>query len=306
LIGISGPAVSASFVYDALGRRVSKTINGVRTEYQYDRQDIASEIRGGAVGVSYLRSLNIDEPFVRQSRTGDEYYLTDALGSVIALTDGTAAVTTTYSYDPFGNTTITGTSDNPFQYTGRENDNTGLYHYRARYYSPTMQRFISEDPISFAGGNINLYVYVENNPLRFTDLLGLAVGDWWDLPANIERSQQIAAEELDNRPNSHNDIGDAERHAEWMRRTTEETNSFTAWISGTGHELEGLFEGQPFNEMLMDLHNNSVGREAGRDKTPIDPNNLVTLPLKEPSKYDPYCMACDDDDEGDGDMGGRK
>src|SRR5207247_7932556 len=41
-----------------------------------------------------------------------------------------------------------GTSSNPFQYTGRENDATGLFHYRARYYNPAMQRFISEDPNS--------------------------------------------------------------------------------------------------------------------------------------------------------------
>ncbi|MGE5894357.1 MAG: RHS repeat-associated core domain-containing protein [bacterium] len=55
---------------------------------------------------------------------------------------------TQYTYDPFGNVTISGeASDNPFQYTGRENDGTGLYYYRARYYSPDMQRFISEDPI---------------------------------------------------------------------------------------------------------------------------------------------------------------
>jgi RHS repeat-associated protein len=58
-------------------------------------------------------------------------------------------VRTTYSYDPFGAVTISGeTSDNPFQYTGRENDGTGLYYYRARYYSPELQRFISEDPIN--------------------------------------------------------------------------------------------------------------------------------------------------------------
>jgi RHS repeat-associated protein len=96
---------------------------------------------------TYLRGLSIDEPFVRQSTTGDEYYLTDALGSTLALTDGTGNVTATYSYDPFGNTTVTGTSTNVFQYTGRENDDTGLYYYRFRYYAPRLQRFISEDPI---------------------------------------------------------------------------------------------------------------------------------------------------------------
>jgi RHS repeat-associated protein len=156
-----------------LGRRVSKTINGEKTEYLFDGNDIVAEIQGGVMTTTYLRGLNIDEPFVRQSSAGNEYYLTDALGSTIALTDGAGNVTTTYSYDPFGNTTVTGTSTNVFQYTGRENDGTGLYYYRARYYSPSMQRFISEDPIQFYGGDINLYSYVRNSPLSWNDPSGL-------------------------------------------------------------------------------------------------------------------------------------
>ncbi len=123
----------------------------------------------------YLRSLNIDEPFIRQS-TSTEYYHTDALGSAFVLTDSTGAVQTTYSYEPFGKTYQAGQpSNNPFQYTGRENDGTGLYYYRARYYSPELQRFISEDPIGFAGG-INFYSYVGNNPVNLIDPYGLYVG----------------------------------------------------------------------------------------------------------------------------------
>lgn len=68
------------------------------------------------------------------------------------------------------------------------------------------------------------------------------------------------------------------RHAEWMRRTTKETNSCTARIAGTGHEIEELLGGQPLNEMLMDLHNNAVGREAGRNSTPVNPGKLQTMP----------------------------
>jgi hypothetical protein len=99
------------------------------------------------------------------------------------------------------------------------------------------------------------------------------------------------AEELSKRPSSHNDMGDAMRHAEWMRRTTQETNAFTAWLAGTGHEIEGMLKGQPINEMLMDLHNNSVGRDAGRNSSLVDPNNLWTLPLKN-TQYNPYSRRC--------------
>ncbi|MBI1821017.1 MAG: IPT/TIG domain-containing protein [Nitrospirae bacterium] len=171
LIGVNGPSASASFVYDALGRRISKIINGVRKDYQYDGNDIIAEVGGGAVSANYLRSLKVDEPFIRQS-SGNEFYHADALGSIMALTDASGVISTSYAYEPFGKTTPTGASSNPFQFTGRENDGTGLYYYRARYYSPSLQRFISEDPIGFRGG-INKYSYVLNNPLRFYDPFGL-------------------------------------------------------------------------------------------------------------------------------------
>jgi RHS repeat-associated protein len=67
-------------------------------------------------------------------------------------------------------------SSNHFQFAGRENDGTGLYYYRARYYSPELQRFISEDPIGLAGG-LNFYAYVGNSPLNFVDELGLDRSD---------------------------------------------------------------------------------------------------------------------------------
>jgi RHS repeat-associated protein len=69
--------------------------------------------------------------------------------------------------------TVSGPSANPYQFTGRENDGTGLYFYRARYYSPTFQRFVSQDPIGLAGGGPNLYAYAVNAPTIFIDPFGL-------------------------------------------------------------------------------------------------------------------------------------
>jgi len=60
--------------------------------------------------------------------------------------------------------------------TGRENDGTGLYFYRARYYSPTYQRFIAQDPIGFKGGDANLYAYVHDSPPVLTDPFGTCGG----------------------------------------------------------------------------------------------------------------------------------
>jgi RHS repeat-associated protein len=108
----------------------------------------------------------------RHSQAAKSFHRADALGSTLALTSDAGAVTTTYAYEPFGKTTITGTSTNPFQYTGRDNEGATLYYYRGRYYSPVLSRFLSEDPLHFKDG-INAYVYTRNNPLAYLDPLGL-------------------------------------------------------------------------------------------------------------------------------------
>jgi len=64
-------------------------------------------------------------------------------------------------------------TNNPYGYTGRVVDTKDLYYYRARYYDPTIQRFISEDPIGFASGDYNFYRYVGNDPVKLVDPWGL-------------------------------------------------------------------------------------------------------------------------------------
>jgi RHS repeat-associated protein len=103
-----------------------------------------------------------------------------------------------YRYGPFGSTEETGAGgSNPFQYAGRENDGTGLYYYRARYYSPRHHRFISEDPIEFGDG-VNLYAYVGNDPVNYDDPLGLQKGNprmppetLWDPHGSEEAKEQL-------------------------------------------------------------------------------------------------------------------
>ena len=172
LTGISG-STTASFVYDALGRRESKTIGGTATNFLYDGLNLEQELSGTTPTVNYLTGANIDEAFSRTDSSGTESYLTDNLGSTLALTSSSGAISTSYSYEPYGNTTASGTSStNALQYTGRENDDDGLYYYRARYYSPVYSRFISEDPAGFIGGT-NLYSYTQNDPVDMSDKLGL-------------------------------------------------------------------------------------------------------------------------------------
>ena len=66
-----------------------------------------------------------------------------------------------------------GNEENPYGYTGREIDTKDLYYYRARYYDPTTQRFLSRDPIEFEAGDFNFYRYVGGDPVNFRDPTGL-------------------------------------------------------------------------------------------------------------------------------------
>jgi RHS repeat-associated protein len=178
LAAMSGPGVSASFSYDAVGRRTTKTVNGSPTSYLYDGANIVQEQTGGSGSANTLTG-GVDMFFSRTDASGTVTPLRDALGSVVALTDTSGAIQTSYSYEPFGKTTMSGTpNSNSQKYTGREDDGTGLYYYRNRYYLPSMQRFISEDPIGLAGG-INLYCYVGNNPISLRDSLGLKPSNSW-------------------------------------------------------------------------------------------------------------------------------
>ena len=170
LVAISGGA-SASFQYDPFGRRVSKTIGGT-TQYLYDGANPVQEISGSSASANLLAG-GVDEYFQRTDSAGARNFLTDALGSTLALADSTGTVQTQYTFEPFGNTSATGAATtNSFAYTGREIDSTGLYFYRARYYNAQLQRFISEDRLRSAGG-INLYAYVGNSPANFKDSTGL-------------------------------------------------------------------------------------------------------------------------------------
>jgi len=90
------------------------------------------------------------------------YYHFDGLGSVIGLSDSSGNLTEEYSYDIFGNITssLSGVG-NSYYFTGRAYDTeTGLYYYRARYYSSTIGRFLQTDPIGYYAG-MNLYTYVK-------------------------------------------------------------------------------------------------------------------------------------------------
>lgn len=173
-------AVTANFLYDGLGRRITRSVGSTAEKYLYDGLDIIQQLTSsGAVGANYFRGLGIDEPWQRSdigAATTNRIYMADALGSIEALADTNKVIQTQYAYDPFGVTTNTGTSNkNTYKFTAREDDATGLYYYRARYYSPPTGRFNQQD--TFAGNqedpqSLHKYVAFNNDPVNRVDPSG--------------------------------------------------------------------------------------------------------------------------------------
>jgi len=116
IISVDGGATT--YVYDAFGRRVSKTVGGT-TQYLYDGVNPVEELPGTTVTATTLTGLAVDEYFQRTDASGPSDYLTDALGSTVALTGATGNTLASYTYEPFDNTTLaSGSSSNPYQFTG--------------------------------------------------------------------------------------------------------------------------------------------------------------------------------------------
>ncbi|MDD2710288.1 MAG: hypothetical protein PHV34_20080 [Verrucomicrobiae bacterium] len=185
LVGASKTGTTATYQRDALGRRISKTVNGVTTTYIYAGDNLIEERNAdGTVKAQYIYEAGIDRPVKAIIGGVDYYFSQDILGNVIALTDASGALVEQYWYDIYGKPTIKDgsyqtltTAKTPFLFAGREYDGeTGLYHYRARAYSPDLGRFLQSDPIDFEGGDSNLYRYCGNNPVNWRDPSGLG---WW-------------------------------------------------------------------------------------------------------------------------------
>jgi RHS repeat-associated protein len=175
LISAGTGLAAVGYSYDALGRRVKRSQISFSTniqKYTYDGLDVVLDDINGTI-TKYQNGPGIDDKLKTKTGTTSQYYLQDHLGSRVALTNSSGAITESESYDSFGNRTNT-TFSNRYQFTGREYDaTTGLQYSRARWYDPQLGRFISEDPIGFAGGEVNSYVYAINDPQDLTDPSGL-------------------------------------------------------------------------------------------------------------------------------------
>lgn len=170
---------TCAYAYDPMGRRVSKTVGATVTKFlRAGPAEIAEYDSSGNLLRRYVPGAGPDTFVVWIEGTGTtsasmKWILADRQGSVAVVTDNAGKATQRFAYDPFGNE-VAGASGTgfPFRYTGQRFDpETGLYYYKARYYSAKLGRFLQTDPVGYKD-NLNLYAYVGNSPMNATDPTG--------------------------------------------------------------------------------------------------------------------------------------
>jgi RHS repeat-associated protein len=137
---------TGEYIYDGDSKRIQVTENGVTT-YIYGGLDVLyEETSTGTATYMYGPTGLLAKRTTIQGETHTFYYHTDHLGSTRLVTDGSKTIVTDAVYHPFGEPTVTG--EEPYLYTGKEKDETGLYYYGARYYDCEIGRFITRDPVA--------------------------------------------------------------------------------------------------------------------------------------------------------------
>jgi len=213
LVSASRGGIQWAFAYDGRNRCVSRTRTQLgppgpnifaTTYFYYENWNLIEESANGGNTARYIHGTQSDE-ILKSSTVNEEfYYHQDALGSTIAVTDGDGNVIERYQYDVYGapsffdsnaqslNSSVIG---NRFLFTGREYlSEMKLYDYRDRIYSAQFGRLLQTDRLGFGGGDINLYRYVTNNPIKYIDPSGDGVSDIIDWLLNLFKTTKNPSE----------------------------------------------------------------------------------------------------------------
>ena len=171
LAEVVAPDGSATrYGYAPSGLRSWKEVDGQRTRFVYDFDDVVGEVGPeGELQASYVHGLSVDTP-LSVEREGARHYLhADGRLNVTALTDAEGKLAGSYRYDAFGVTLEHQGAESPYRFGGRRLDESSqLYYHRARYYQPEHGRYLTPDPAG-AWGGLNAYAYVDHNPLSRVD-----------------------------------------------------------------------------------------------------------------------------------------
>lgn len=208
---------------DNITQHLQKYIKTVTTQFYYDGVRVIEERDGPDTLLSqYVFGNGIDEVLTMERNNQTYYYHDNTLGSIYALTDNNGEVIERYNYTAYGQVTITDAQGNAysisqisnrFMFTGREYDaETGLYYYRARYYSAELGRFINRDPAE-DDRLFNLYTYANSNPLKYKD-------PWGQRP-NYDEALKTARDEVETEKPS------VSGGPQWVLQSFEEINQ---WI----------------------------------------------------------------------------
>ena len=175
LLTAAKTGTSASMVYDPVQRQTQKTVGSAKSRYIYSGWQRIADYDGVANTLQnrYVYGTDLDEPLIAVSSGGTLTFLhADIVGTIVATSNSSGAETNKNLYSTFGEiVTLGGTT---FGFTGQRYDSElGLYYFKRRYYSPKLGRFLQPDPIGYTGEDFNLYTYVGNSPLKYTDPMGL-------------------------------------------------------------------------------------------------------------------------------------
>ncbi|WP_256588658.1 RHS repeat domain-containing protein, partial [Pseudomonas sp. HMWF021] len=283
LIGLTRPdGKTATYQYDAFGRRIRKTVDGLSTEFFWQGDHLVAE-SSKAQYRSYVYEPGTFRPLALLDGKGPKracpfYYQLDHLGTPQELTDYSGEIVWSAQYDAYGKVaaiTLAGEDylDQPLRFQGQYFDaESGLHNNRHRYYDPRLGRYLTPDPIKLAGG-LNQYQYVPN-PTGWVDPLGLSANcpppnrPDCSSPGRIDGSIIDEAIPTLPKPNSgpkdfgsdEKLIGHFEKHgAEFNAMNKEEYLLVARDVVNQGTRVEYSYKGEVRSGYLLLMGNNRKG-----------------------------------------------